>query len=156
MGVTTEPMCPWYPVTSTLICCSPSATRSHPGSGEELELPTRERLGIAGGRVRLHAPDAHQPEEEVVGEPVLGALGCEMRPQELGLALRALLGDREEDVARREVAVVLRDLELEDEMVPERVPGQLGGEAVILVRILAGVREDEIGRDFGLQALEDV
>ena len=55
-----------------------------------------------------------------------------------------------------EVAVPLRDLVLEDEVVTEGVPGQVAHEAVVLVEIVARMCQDKIGVDPGLQALEDV
>ena len=54
--------------------------------------------------------------------------------------------ERDENVWRSEIAVVLRDLVLEDEVVAKRVPGELAGEAVILVEVVPSVREDEVGR----------
>ena len=64
------------------------------------------------------------------------------------------LVERDEDVRRAEIAVVLRDLELEDQVVAEGVPGQLGDEPVILVEVRAGVREHQLRRHGRLQPLE--
>ena len=46
-----------------------------------------------------------------------------------------------------EVAVVLRDLVLEDQVVAPRVPRELADEPVILVEVVAGVREDQLRVD---------
>ena len=56
---------------------------------------------------------------------------------------------------RPEVAVDLRNLVLEDQVVAERVPRQLAGEPVILVEVVPGVREHELRVDAALQILED-
>ena len=50
-----------------------------------------------------------------------------------------------ERIGRADVPVVLRDLVLEDQVVAERVPRQLGDEAMVLVQIGALVREDQVG-----------
>ena len=64
--------------------------------------------------------------------------------------------ERNEDVRPAEVAVDLRDLVLEDEVVAERVPCQLARKPVVLVEVVAGVREHEVGIDASLQILEHV
>ena len=65
-----------------------------------------------------------------------------------------LVVEVDEEVRRAQVAVVLRDLVLEDQMVAKRVPGQLRDEAMILVQIAAPVREDQVRGDLALEALE--
>ena len=54
-----------------------------------------------------------------------------------------------------EIAVVLRHLVLEDQVVAKRVPRELGGEPVVLVEVVAGMRQDEVWVD-PLQLLEDI
>ena len=66
------------------------------------------------------------------------------------------LVDRDEDVWLAEIAVVLRDLVLEDQVVAERVPGQVARRAVILVEVASGVREDDVRIDLALERLEEV
>ena len=41
-------------------------------------------------------------------------------------------------------------------MIPERVPGELADQAVVLVEVVPGVREDELGVDARLEILEDI
>ena len=67
-----------------------------------------------------------------------------------------LLVERHEGVRRAHVAVVLRDLVLEDQVVAEGVPGELAAEPVVLVQVGALVGEDQVGREVGLQPLEEV
>ena len=78
---------------------------------------------------------------------MLALLARERREDQFDLLARQLLGDGDEDVRRTEVAVVLRDLVLEDQVVAERVPRELADEAVILVEVMPRVREDQIGID---------
>ena len=61
----------------------------------------------------------------------------------------------DEQVRRTEIAVVLRDLVLEDQVVAPRVPGELAGQPVVLVQVGALMGEDHVGRELGLQALEE-
>ena len=63
--------------------------------------------------------------------------------------------EMDEQVRSPEVAVVLRNLVLEDQVVTERVPGQLARQAVILMEVAALVGEDHVRRDLGLQILEE-
>ena len=88
--------------------------------------------------------------EELLVEPVLAALAREVLARAARSSPRRRLVERDEEVGRAEVAVVLRDLVLEDEVVAERVPGELAGQPVVLVQVLARVGEDEVGLD-GLQ-----
>ena len=53
-----------------------------------------------------------------------------------------------------EVTVVLRDLVLEDQVVAQRVPGQLADEPVVLVEVVPRVGEDEVRIDVALERLE--
>ena len=63
-------------------------------------------------------------------------------------ATRALLDDvllqGHEDVRHTEVAVVLGDLVLENEVVAKRVPRELAREPMVLMKVGPGVREDQI------------
>ena len=63
---------------------------------------------------------------------------------------------RDEDVRPPEVAVDLGDLVLEDQVVPERVPSELAREPVILMEVVAGMGEHELGIEPPLQLLEHV
>src|SRR2546422_11228082 len=57
-------------------------------------------------------------------------------------------------VRRPQVAVVFRHFVLENEMVPERVPGELRDEAMILMAVPSIVGEDHIRRGLLLQRFE--
>ena len=68
-----------------------------------------------------------------------------MAHQQLDLARHGCLADRHVDVGPAEVAVPLRDLVLQDQVVAERVPGQPAHLAVVLVRVVAVVGQDHSG-----------
>ena len=57
---------------------------------------------------------------------------------------------------RPRLAIELRDLVLEDEVVPERLPGQLAQESMVLVQIIARVGQDEVRMDAVLERLHAV
>ena len=115
-------------------------TRVSCGHGE---LAAGEPLGIALRRDRFHPAETHEAAEGVTVEPVLPGLRAEVPVEELELALDVGGGERDVEVRPAEVAVDLRDLVLEDQVRPERVPRQLGREPVILVEVVAiGKRED--------------
>ena len=56
-----------------------------------------------------------------------------------------LTSRRHEDVRCAEIAVVLRHLVLEDHVIATRVPRELAGEPVVLMEVVAGMRQDEVG-----------
>ena len=63
---------------------------------------------------------------------------------------------RHEEIRRAEIAIVLRNFELQNQMVAKRVPGQLRDEGVILMQVLAKMREDDVGRDLALEPFKGV
>jgi hypothetical protein len=50
---------------------------------------------------------------------------------------------RDVQVRLSKIAVVLWDLIFQDEMVAEGVPSEFGNETVVLVQVMAGMREDQ-------------
>ena len=103
------------------------------------ELAARERLGVTARRDGLHARAGASARGTVsASNQCLPAwLGkCRSSSVEL-LARRASSVSGTKTFGAPEVAVELRDLVLEDQVVAERVPGQLAGEPVILVEVVA-------------------
>ena len=105
-----------------------------------------ERLRVPGRR-SLHPADPHQRPEQLVVEPVLVPLAREDAREQSTFSSHELLVRRARRRWVAQVAVVLGDLVLEDQVVAERVPGQLAEEPVVLVQVVARVGEDEIGLD---------
>ena len=61
---------------------------------------------------------------------------------------------RNEEVGLLEIALILRNLIFQHEMIPERIPRQLGEEAMVLVAIGKEVRKHQVGLDLLLQRFE--
>src|SRR2546422_5147044 len=118
------------------------------------DLSAVEAFSVSSGRVRFHAPHPQDRPKQIFREPLLGLLRLEALDNIPDLALADRLVQLDEGVRGSEVAVVFGDLVLEDQMVAEGVPGQLGNETVILMTVTAVVREHDIGRDLFLQLLE--
>ena len=60
------------------------------------------------------------------------------------LAPADVLGERHEKARSTQVSVVLWNLVLEDHVIPERVPDELGHGAVVLMGVVARGGEDQI------------
>src|SRR5262245_30608245 len=105
------------------------------------ELAARKRFGVH--RRTLHPAKTHEPPEELAVEPVPVGLALEVLLEQPDLLDDRLLVQRDEDVRSTQVAIVLRDLVLEDEMVAKRVPRQLGRQPMILMEVVPRVREDD-------------
>src|SRR5260221_9288908 len=89
-------------------------------------FPRVEGLRISARGVALHASQSHQGAKEVLGEPALTVLGWEPFEQVRNLALCVLGVQADEKVRRAQVPVVLGNLELEDHVVAECIPAELG------------------------------
>jgi hypothetical protein len=61
----------------------------------------------------------------------------------------------DEEVRSAEIPIVFRNFIFENEMVPERIPGEFRNQAMILMQVQTLMREDEVGRDLCLQRLEE-
>ncbi len=88
----------------------------------EKHLAAMEGLGVTRGRGCLDSTQPHQAMEEVNGKPLLVSLRTEIAHQRLNSSAADRLGQRHEKVWRSQVSVVLRDLVLKDEVIPEGIP----------------------------------
>src|SRR5882757_8523637 len=77
-----------------------------------------------------------------------------MLVEQFCLALHQGLAGRDEDVRLAQIAVPLRNLVFEDGVIAKRVPRQHRHLAMILMRIVARVAEDHVGRYASFQRLE--
>src|SRR6185503_3848775 len=107
-------------------------------------------------RVALHPAQPQHAGEQILLEPALGSLRGEVAHEVLDLAFPDALVERNERVRRAHVAVVLRYLVLEDEVVSEGVPRKLAADPVVLVQVPSLMREDDVGREVLLELLEEV
>ena len=113
-------------------------------ASNQRKLASKEGLGIALWRTALHAPEPSQAPKGFLVEPLLGALTAEMQHQQLDLALKRGRGNRHVKVGLPDVSVPFGDLVFKNTMVPERVPGQAADLTMILMRVVASMRQNEI------------
>src|SRR5579883_3148468 len=127
--------------------------------GSDDRLAAIERFGEAARRVAADAAQPQQGQEGVGGEPCARPLAREMLEQRRHLAPGKLRAQGGEQVGVAEIAVIFDDLVLPDEMVAEGVVGELGDQAMVLMQIIAVMREDQrrlIGTLQRLEALLDL
>ena len=132
-----------------------TTTRTGTRSPEE-ELPCVETLGEPARGSSLDASKAHQTEERFLVEPE--SIGLRGEPIEHGpdLAPSEIVLQPNEHVGPAEISVVLGDLVLEDQVVTEGVPGQVGDRAVVLMSIVSVMREYEIRLYPSTQCIEEL
>src|SRR5262245_34113919 len=87
---------------------------------------------------------------------MLRTLAWKELAQTTDLLQSKLLRHGDEEVRGFEIAVELRDLVLENEVVSPRVPRQLAEQAMGLVEVLARVGQDDVRLDSSLQVFKDV
>src|SRR5262245_23976247 len=125
-------------------------------AASECQLAGVECLGEAAWRIAFHAAQAHQAAEGVGGEPGARPLRRKRLQQRTDLPVDHRLRQRHVQVRLTQIAVVLRDLVLEDQVVAKSVPGKLREDAMILVSILEAMRQDDIGVEVRFQHLEAI
>src|SRR6185295_5254117 len=106
------------------------------------------------GSVALHPTNPEHRSEQLFRKPTLSALAREAGQNRVDLPATQRFLQRHEDVRRPKVAVILRDLVLEDQMIAKRVPGEIRHEAMILVEITPIVGQHEVRRHENLELLE--
>src|SRR6476661_2797944 len=127
----------------------PSATaafhrRPLPRSRNEPEFACVECLGIAGWCSRLHSAQPQQGKERLGNEPRPVPLAAKVNHERghLGLSLFATKGNEQTRVPQ--VRVVFWDFILQNEVVPEGVPGQFGYHTMVLMVVPPVMRENNI------------
>src|SRR5215831_9070807 len=113
-----------------------------------------ERFGMVALGVAFHASKTEDRPKEVLGEPTLADLAREAREKRFDFAAADRFVERHENVRGTEVPVVFRDLVFEDEVIPERVPRELGDQPMILVKVVPIMSEYEIRGHGTLEVLE--
>jgi len=131
-----------------------SAKDKDTGAEQKVTISETSNLDKSEVERMIADAEAHRGEERLPREPVLVALALEDAPDRLDLVLHVIGVEGDVDPRPSEVAVPLRDLVLEDQLVAEGVPRQLGHRPVVLMQILAVVGQHEVGRE-GLQRLEE-
>ena len=118
------------------------------------KLAGEERLRVALRRVAFKAPQPREPAKRLLVEPVLRALGAEMGHQQIDLALKRRRRNLNIEVGLAKIAIPFRDLVLKNAVIAKCVPGQPIDLAVVLMRIVAAVGENNRGLRTRLQRLE--
>jgi len=92
--------------------------------------------------------------ESAAGKPMLARLGLEVLQEQVDLSSAEICGERHEDIGTAQVTVVFQDFILKNQVVPECIPGQIRQDPVILVSVIAEMREDDFRFEAGLNLLE--
>src|SRR5262245_51883821 len=92
--------------------------------------------------------------EHICGKPVFRSLSFEMASDQGNLASRELTGDRYKDIRTTEVTVIFNDFVLQDQLVPPGVPGQFTDCPMILMKVVASMRENQVRPTSSLERLE--
>src|SRR5262249_55329259 len=161
MGTITVPMYPLWPVTRMRMSWMSSAAKRKCGrcvrqiSELQRDLPTVKRFRIPRGGFGLDPANPQERQERIRCEPVLVLLTLEALHEHGDLLLTGRLVEMHEDIRGAQVAVVLQNLVLEDHLVTKGVPRHLRHEPMILVKVVAEVREHEVGLDSHLELFEE-
>jgi hypothetical protein len=127
---------------------------TRPRALEEHCFPAVKGLSVLSGGIRFHSSNPQDSPKRLFRKPLIVGLGSEVLSDELELLLTNLLVEIGKDVRRPEVRIVLGNFVLQYEMVPERVPGQLRDQSMILMQIHSMVGEYQLRIDLALQFLE--
>src|SRR5258708_39432180 len=116
-------------------------------------LPAIESFRAAGGRDTFDPPDPMHSLEGVAGKPVSGRLSLEVLHQQFDFTQTELLRDRHEHIRMAKVAIVLKYFVFKNQMISERVPGQVRQDPVVLMAVIAVMSEDNIWNKIHLDLL---
>jgi hypothetical protein len=106
------------------------------------QLAAIERLSVLLWRYALDTSQSQNTFEGIRGKPSLIALCLENITDVSNLALADLPPKRDEVVGGTQISVVLWNLILQDHVVAPGVPSQIRDDTVVLVPVIAIVRED--------------
>src|SRR6516162_8653365 len=112
-----------------------------------------ERLSVTARSIAFHAPQSHERKKCILPKPALVLLGLKSFQDVTNLFLAQLGFERHKQIRLAEVAVVFRNFVLKYQMIPKRVPGQFRHQAMVLMRVVAVVSQNEVRRR-GLQFLK--
>lgn len=122
----------------------------------EAGLAHDERLSETLGRPAFHASQTCESTKRLGIEPIFGALCTEVLFQQLDLPVESCRSDRYVQIRAPNVAVPLWYLILENEVIAERVPGELGHLAMVLMSVVPFVGQNNVGGRSRLQVLDKV
>ena len=87
---------------------------------------------------------------------MLRTLGAEVLDQQFDLAPLRCFGNRHEKIRLPHVAVPFRNLVLEDQLVSEGIPCEIGNDPVILMPIVTSVGEHYVGFEFARECFKGI
>src|SRR6266851_5834553 len=111
-------------------------------------------LRKSAGTICFNAPDSQQTHERVRSEPLLRPLRSKGAQNVLGLLFARLAVQPDKEIRRAQVTIVLGNLVFQDQVTSKRVPSQFTDHSVVLMQIVAVVRQDQVRREFLLQLFE--
>ena len=110
------------------------------------ELPRIERLSKLTRGICVDTADTHQSLKGIGSEPLFVTLRFEAGGQVLDFAVTSFLIEIHVKIRVTKIAVIFENFIFEDQLIAPGVPGQLVDHSMILMEIIASVREDQIGR----------
>ena len=118
------------------------------------QFPCKEAFRVALRGAAFHPSQSGQPHKHFFVEPMFRSLGPKMCHKEASLALQDLRRQWHVQVRLIQIAVPFGNLIFEDQVIAECVPSMPGDLAMILVRIVAAMRENEVRIYLVLEVLE--
>src|SRR5438094_6955646 len=106
--------------------------------------------------VRFEPAQPQNRKESILGKPVFMFLACETLNDILNFFATDRITQMNEKIGRPDISIVLDDFVFQDEVSPECVPSQLRYKAVVLMKVVPIISQDEIGSAFPLEFLEEV
>jgi hypothetical protein len=88
------------------------------------EFTAIERLSVTAGCIALHAAEPHEREKSALLKPLLGMLRLESVHDVADFRLANISIERHKHTGSPEVTVILWNLVLQDDVIPESVPSQ--------------------------------
>jgi hypothetical protein len=113
------------------------------------KLSAVKRFRETGRGCAFDAPNTMHGFKRAASEPMFVRLSSEMLKKQVDLLGANLFGKRHKEIRAAEVAVVLDDFVLQDEMSTEGVPSQIGEHTMILMPVIAIMCEDDVRIELG-------
>ena len=104
--------------------------------------------------IGLDATKPLERQKSIRGKPVLRSLRSKRLADVLRLSLAGLAIQSYEKIRRPQIAIVLWDFVFQDEVATKCIPRQLADHPMILVKVVAAVGQNQIGRKLFLQLFE--
>jgi hypothetical protein len=124
--------------------------------GSVRHLAAVRALGVLLGSIRFDAAQPQDRGKRVLSEPDLLVLTLKAIQDIPDLSFGKGFAQADEEIRGAQVSAVLDDFVFENQVIPERVPRQLGDQPVILMKVAAIMGQDEFGAEFSLQFFKKI